>query len=82
MESSCPRWVVTNQGYVGTEAKNIRNSHHQSILLPKPHNLHYPAQEPTLWSWSEAHCKNKHKFFNICFLLFTNIESKELDKNK
>lgn len=51
----------------GTEGKNTRNSHHQSILLPKPNNLHCPAQEPTLWSRSEAHCKNKHKFYYICF---------------
>ena len=33
-----------------TEAKSISNSHHQSILSPKPRNLHYPAQEPTLRS--------------------------------
>lgn len=42
-------WLQTRaMSEPGTGAKNTRNSHHHSIQLPKPNNLHYPAQEPTL----------------------------------
>lgn len=68
-----------------TEAKSIRNSHHQSILPPKTHNLHYPAQHPTLWSTLvrgilEAYCKNIHKFLNMCFLHSQIFKLKSLTK--
>lgn len=33
-----------------TEAKSVSNAHHWSNLLPKPHSLHYLAQQPTSWS--------------------------------
>jgi len=32
------------------EAKSISNSHLQIITSLYPHNVRYPAREPTLWS--------------------------------